>query len=104
MNTIDYAGSAKVIDLRLKQISDAALENPYFVKEHKELTKIREGLTQLILLERLHPTTYNDKWYSKVNTMENKDPLYTMPTRWVQGAQSPVIEFTETKVKRTENG
>ncbi len=50
--TIDYKELARLVDIRVKQIDDASKEYDYFNKEYQELKKIREGLTNLILLER----------------------------------------------------
>ena len=56
---IDYIELSKIIDLRLKQIDDASKEDYYFNTEWNSLTKIREGLTEIILLERHTPEEYN---------------------------------------------
>jgi hypothetical protein len=52
--TIDYKELSKLVDIRQKQISDASLELEFFNKEYNELKKIRNALTELILLERKH--------------------------------------------------
>jgi hypothetical protein len=49
---IDYKEMARLVDIRMKQIYDASLEIDYFNKEYNELQKIRDSLTELILLER----------------------------------------------------
>jgi hypothetical protein len=49
---INYRATVNLIDIRMKQIKDVSLEMEYFNREWNELKKIRESLTNLIILER----------------------------------------------------
>ena len=49
---LDYKNMTGLIDIRMKQIDDASKTHEYFNKEYISLTKIREQLVHLNLLER----------------------------------------------------
>jgi hypothetical protein len=57
---LNYTDMARLIDIRMKQIHDAALEIDYFNKEFIELQKMRDSITELILLERYNPEEYKE--------------------------------------------
>lgn len=49
---INYKQMSELIDIRMKQISDASLEYEYFNQEFNKLQKIRNEISQLLILER----------------------------------------------------
>ena len=50
--TIDYVNMAKLIDTRMKQINDAALEYDRWNDEFVRLEKIRKLIAEIIVIER----------------------------------------------------
>ena len=58
--TLNYKDIAKLVDIRQKQIQDISLESEFYNKEYIELSKIRESLTELILLQRYNDVDFKD--------------------------------------------